>query len=156
MQISLRLKSLLNKLNNYSSLTTINHQKILDHNLNYPFDSPMSDKRELKLECCRNTVRNVLSDAKIMCFAANREPLINTNQFNLKKKWCKIMNNLDQNQWNQIVFTDEKTLQNFHNGTVKVYRKRGECNDHHTYRRTLNRFKINLFGYITSQGLGNL
>lgn len=37
-----------------------------------------------------------------------------------------------------------------------MYRKRGEPSENHIYRKTLNRFKINLFGYITSKGLGNL
>lgn len=116
----------------------------------------MKIKRELKLGCSDDTVRNVLSKRNIKSYLAKNEPLVNSAQFNLKKRWCQITKNLDQHQWNNIIFTDEKTLQNYHNGTVKVYRERGTQSEKHIYRRTLNRFKINLFGYITSNGLGNL
>lgn len=144
------------KTNHHSSVTSIDQKKILDHNINHPFDYPTKIKRELKLNCSRDTVRNVLAKSDVKSYLAKEEPLVNSNQFNLKKRWCQITKNLKPNEWNQIIFTDEKTLQNFHNGKVKVYRKRGEQSAKHIYRRTLNRFKINLFGYITSKGLGNL
>lgn len=98
----------------------------------------------------------MLANSDVKCHTATTQPLINSNQFDLKKKWSIMMSKLDQTQWNQIVFSDEKTLQNFNNGKVKVYRKRCELSENHIYKKTLNRFKINLFGYITRRGLGNL
>lgn len=68
-----------------------------------------------------------------------------------------MVKDLKQEHWDTIIFTDEKTLQNYHNGKIKVYRKRGNGKARKfIYRKTLNRFKLNLFGYITSNGVGNL
>lgn len=144
------------KLPTFTSLSPKEKQSILDHNNSNPFDNPSVIKKKLKLECDVKTVRNVLSSRDIKAYSANFKPLVNSNQYNLRIRWCQIMRNLNQDQWNQIVFSDEKCLQSYNNGKVKVYRKRGEESDIHIYRRSLNRFKINLFGYITSTVIGNL
>lgn len=140
----------------HTSITPYNQSQILEYNQQNPFDKPKEIKRELRLDCSDNTVMNVLSKSDVKCYIAVTQPLINAVRFDLKKRWAIIMNKLNQSDWNQIVFSDEKTLQNFNNGKIKVYRKRNEASVDHVYRKTLNRFKINLFGYITSRGLGNL
>lgn len=145
-----------NKIKSHTSVSITNQRKIINHNSRKPFHHPNQIKRELKLNCHPNTIKNVLSNSGIKSHLATIKPLVNSNQFNLRKRWCDITKHLSLDHWKHIVFTDEKCLQNYHNGTVKVYRRRGELNESHIYRRTLNRFKINLFGYITSNGLGNL
>lgn len=101
------------------SVTLYEQNQILEHVKEYPFDHPKDIKRELQLECVKNTVKNVLANSNVNCYKAIAKPLINANQFNLKKQWSSIMRKLDQRKWNQIVFSDEKTLQNYNNGTVK-------------------------------------
>lgn len=75
----------------------------------------------------------------------------------MRINWCELTKDFTQSHWDTIIFCDEKTLQNYHNGKIKVYRKRGNGKARkYIYRRTLNRFKLNLFGYITSNSVGNL
>jgi hypothetical protein len=64
--------------------------------------------------------------------------------------------NQDNNIWNNVVFSDEKTFQSSHNGRIRVYRPPGtRYNEQYVknYDRS-GRFSLNIWGWISSRGPG--
>lgn len=64
--------------------------------------------------------------------------------------------NNENNFWENIVFSDEKTFQSCSNGRVRVYRPVGERYTEqyiHKIQRS-GRFSVNTWGWISAQGLG--
>ena len=53
-----------------------------------------------------------------------------------------------------VIFTDEKPLQNFANAKTKIWRTTEEANDPllHVIKDKTGRFSINLWGYVSSIG----
>jgi hypothetical protein len=91
----------------------------------------------------------------ISAYLATYAPLLSAKNYDLKIKWSDIVKDLTIEQWQSVIFCDEKTLQSVHYGRLKVYRKRGRSN-RFVFRRPLNRIKINLFGWISNTGVGHL
>lgn len=96
------------KTNHHTSVTTNNQQRILDHNSNHPFDNPKQIKLQLMLNCSHETIKNVLLNSKIKRHSAKLEPLINANQFGLKKRWSRMMSKFNNDDWKQIIFQMKK------------------------------------------------
>lgn len=66
------------------------------------------------------------------------------------------LNNLLREDWNRVVFTDEKVFQSSYNGQVRVYRPRNSRFDEayiNNYNRS-GRFSINSWAWLSSEGLG--
>lgn len=58
--------------------------------------------------------------------------------------------------WNNVIFSDEKTFQSTHNGILKVYRPRRTRYDPRYTRKTntSGRFKVNVWCWISARGPG--
>jgi hypothetical protein len=64
--------------------------------------------------------------------------------------------NQDNNIWNNVVFSDEKTFQSSHNGRNRVYRPPGS-RYYEQYVKNYDRsgrFSLNIWGWISSRGPG--
>lgn len=115
-------------------------------------------KNRLKLDCHYLTIRNFLRHSGVFRCLATHLPLVSPVNMKLKEQFARTVCDLSAADYKVIVFSDEKTFQSYHNGRVYVYRKRG-TGSHPRYRYRRNKssnFKLNCFGFLTSQGVGNL
>lgn len=99
-------------------------KKITDYIENYPFDTLYELKRNLRLTCSRFTIRNFLKSQGIRAYQAQKSLYHLPNHLNMRSIFCNHVKEFNINDWNLVVFSDEKTLQNFHSGRIVVYRKR--------------------------------
>lgn len=87
--------------------------------------------------------------------AANNFFLTEANKLERLRFAQQFVNN-ENNFWENIVFSDEKTFQSCSNGRVRVYRPVGERYTEqyiHKIQRS-GRFSVNTWGWISAQGLG--
>lgn len=112
------------KISKFSSITKLEQQRILNYVDNYPFDTMYDLKRNLRLQCSRLSIRNFLKSKGVRAYLSQRNLYHLPTHMNIRKTFCDKVKNLNLDDWNSIVFSDEKTLQNFHNGRIFVYKKR--------------------------------
>lgn len=108
----------------FTSITKLEQTKILSYIKDYPFDTLYELKRNLRLQCCRSSIRNFLRSNGVRAYLAQRSLYHLPNHINMRRIFCEEVLNFTDHHWRLVVFSDEKTLQNFHNGRIRVYRKR--------------------------------
>ena len=142
----------------FTSLTPFQQKEILHFVRLNPFTNLNKIRTVLKLNVSPLTIRKFLKLHKFGCFSAAEQLLISPTNERLRRQFCSIMSNLDDSTIQTFVFCDEKTLQNHHNGPVRVYRQRGRPNGRQFIFRRHSQcsLKVNLFGFITSSGIGDL
>jgi transposase len=95
-----------------------------------PFQSAVNARLETAFPACLKTARKRIRESEL--------------------------SNQDNNIWNNVVFSDEKTFQSSHNGRIRVYRPTGtRYNEQYVknYDRS-GRFSLNIWGWISSRGPG--
>jgi transposase len=95
-----------------------------------PFQSAVNARLETAFPACLKTARKRIRESEL--------------------------SNQDNNIWNNVVFSDEKTFQSSHNGRIRVYRPPGtRYNEQYVknYDRS-GRFSLNIWGWISSRGPG--
>lgn len=115
-------------------------------------------KQRLKLNCDCYTLRNFLRSHGIRPHSVPDEVLVSDFHWNNKVRFANLMADVRQEVIDTFIFCDEKTIQNHYNGRLRVYRKRGS---RHRSRWRFRRnpqtsIKANLFGFITSAGVGDI
>ncbi len=119
-----------------------------------PFDSYGQCIKTLKLPVHRNTIGNVLTENKFGTFVACQKHFISLqNQLKRLKFALKYRHWTDE--WLQVLFMDEKTVQTYSNGKMLVKRRLKESFDVDklkidTKQNTDN--KVNLFGVVSFNG----
>lgn len=88
------------------------------------FNSALKIKIHLNLDCHPSTIRNILKKNKFKLHSLIETPYLNPLNKALKDKFCNLTKNLSGEDWMSVVFTDEKIVQNFSNGSDKAYRLR--------------------------------
>ena len=142
----------------FTSLTFYQQQSILNHIEHQPFITFAEIKRALNLDCQIATIRSFLLASGFRSFFTREDLLISEHNLNRRITFAEKMSMLSQSLINRIVFADEKTLYNTYSGRVRVIRRRGHQNSRRfVFRRNpQSSCKINLFGFITSGGCGDL
>ena len=95
-----------------------------------------------------STAKRILRKAGLPGFRARTKQSLSEKHMAARLAFAIKYRHLD---WTKVVFTDEKTMQNYYNGKKWVRRPKGQAwNERYVIRMDKTRkFKVNLWGYIT-------
>ena len=141
-----------------SSLTDFERQQIARYAEQNIFATSFEIKVNCHLRVCLNTIRNYLADIHLQSFVAREQVAVNAAQRRLRDQFAVLVQHFDQAAWDTIIFSDEKTLQSYYKGKIRIIRQRGQGRDRRfQFRKNKqSRHKINLYGFITANGVGEL
>lgn len=111
-------------------------------------------KSELKLPCSESTISRYLKDNDLKCYVQRKKLLLNADHKLKRMAYALTYCDLPAEFWSTVIFTDEKGVQNYSNGRALVRRPRktSKSIEFATISDKSNRFKINLWGYVCSNG----
>lgn len=115
---------------------------------------------KLKLELftvSKSTISSYLVKNDLKCHVASKSILLSPDHIAARLAFVDEYINKPDDYWNDMVYTDEKPLQNYHDGRVLIRRSRSEDpNDPElrTIKDKTGRFMINLWGYMSVKGAG--
>lgn len=120
-----------------------------------PFETAVNAREETNFPGSANTARRRIRLSNLKnCAASNKIFLTEANK---QRRVEFAREYVDRDIfWENVVFSDEKTFQSCHNGTLRVYRPVGMRYDER-YTRKLNksgRFCVNVWGWISIRGPG--
>lgn len=108
-----------------SKLTSQQTFNVLKYFIQNPFHSNKECINELKLPVCNQTITNILSRNKFATFVACKKNFISM-QNQIKRLRFALKYRYWTTEWLRVCFGDEKTIQTYANGTVRVKRKRND------------------------------
>ena len=100
-----------------------------------------------------NTVKRELRRMGLPAYIAKSKNKLKQKHMDKREEFAKEKKDYD---WNKVVFSDEKTVQNFYGGRQYVRRPRGQdWNEKYIIRMDRTRsFKVNLWGFISMDQCG--
>ena len=128
------------------------HQ-LIDCCKRYSYASARELRDKQKLTCSVSTIRRVLKKYDLSGYRAVIKQKLTKAHMDARVQFA---NQMIASDWKNIVFSDEKTMQNYYNARPYVRRPRGQAwNERYIIRMDKARkFKINLWGYITPTNYG--
>ena len=134
--------------NGKSVLSQVQVNKIVERSKQYSFASAREIRDKEKLSCSVSTVKRVLKKYDLNGYRAVTRQLLSATHMAERVKFAQGMLGKD---WKNIIFSDEKSMQNYYNARPYVRRPRGQAfNERYIIRMDKTRkFKLNLWGYIT-------
>lgn len=129
--------------------------KALNYFIDNPFDSYKECIKNLKLPIHRTTLAKSLSKNGIRNYAACTKQFLSMQNQIKRLKFAINYQSWTAEQWSQVCFIDEKTVQTYSNGRVMVKRKKNERYNPdkmitQEVQNTAN--KVNLVGVVSYHG----
>lgn len=151
-------KHQLKKQRKFTSLTTYEQEQIEQKIETNVFTKISTIHQDLRLPCAPQTVHNYVKAIKYRRFLANETISLNKLNQSVKAKFASLVSGFSREHLECILFCDEKTLFSGMTSNVFVYRKRGQRNQRkfRFFRNLQTAIKVNLFGYITPNGVGDI
>jgi transposase len=121
-----------------------------------PFQSAVNARLETAFPACLKTARKRIRESELRNRSATNKIYLTEENKAGRIRFAQEYINQDNNIWNNVVFSDEKTFQSSHNGRIRVYRPPGtRYNEQYVknYDRS-GRFSLNIWGWISSRGPG--
>ena len=152
------VKMLKKSLPKRSALTVLEQKRIRNFVTENIYATKAQIKINCKLGCSLNTIRNFLRDEKVYSFVAKEAVHLNSNHIRLRDEFAAMVASWPASVWQCVLFSDEKTLQSYYKGKIRLYRARGKGADRRfLFRKDKgSRLKLNLFGWISPNGVGDL
>ena len=115
-----------------------------------PFSTVRQLRNDLRLMCSISTIKRILRKAGLPGYRARTKNGLTEAHKTARMEFANKHQDFD---WKNVIFSDEKTVQNYYNGKKYVRRPRGQAwNERYVIRTNRARqFKINLWGYITPE-----
>lgn len=137
------------------SSTADQDRELVNYLRDHPFHTATKAKEAVNFPASVNTARRRIraSDIKNRC-AANKIFLTEANKQRRLEFAQEYLN--EENLWDTVVFSDEKTFQSSNNGSIRVYRPTGTRYDERFTHKTnqSGRFSVNVWGWISARGPG--
>ena len=128
-------------------------KKLIEFANRHPFHTLAQLKSQFDLPYGLSNISNILMKHGLHSFVAKlKDPLTKKS----KELRIKFANDNEKLNFGRVVFTDEKTVQNFYNGRARVRRPRGEgWKPNNMLTVDQNRScKVNVWGYLCKEGCG--
>lgn len=104
---------------------------------------------EMNWPCSTSFISSLLNRNKIRAFNAPKKPFLSEKHLQQRTVFSETTSAWTLENWQKVIFSDEKTLQSHPNGRVKIKRVRGfKFNPDFAVRIPRNKFKINIWGCI--------
>lgn len=137
-----------------TKLTAQQTFNVLNYFVQNPFHYHKQCIKNLNLLVCETTIRNVLSKNGVGTYAAYSKQFL-TLQNQIKRLKFALKYRHWSDEWLQVNFLDEKTVQTYANGRVAVKRKKNERQNVDkmvTTESQNGRNKVNLMGIVSFNG----
>lgn len=138
-----------------TKLTAQQTFKVLRYFIDHPFHTYSQCAKFLKLNITRQTVGNVLSRNSVGNYVAQRRQFLSMQNQIKRLRFALKYQDWTAEQWMNVSFMDEKTVQTFANGRVLVKRERKERHNPKylaQFESGNSRYKVNLFGAVSFNG----
>ncbi len=125
---------------------------------NFPYETPEQIRNTLGLECSVDTVRLVLKSLGIKRYRAYQTERLTEAHMQSRLNFANEHQHWNANNWDEVIFTDEKVFLSYPNGVVHVSRPRGHRNNSQFFadKKVSGRFSVNCHLWMTGNGLGGL
>ncbi len=100
--------------------------QVFDYFIKNPFNTSMQCIKDLKLSVCRSTIERVLNGNGIKSYGACQKPFISIKNQLKRLQFAIKFRGWTSDQWANVAYIDEKTIQTYSNGKVLVKRRKGE------------------------------
>lgn len=111
-------------------------------------------KTALSLPCGLSTICNYLRANDLGCFVQRKKMLLNDDHKFKRLLFALTYYDLPPDFWMNVIFTDEKSVQNFNNGKTLIRRPKRthRAAEYATVCDKSGRFRVNLWGFVCSKG----
>lgn len=133
-----------------TKLSAQDEMEVVDYVTEHPFSSNSDVISKLNLPVCSNTITNILERNGIGCYVALSKPFINLRNINLRLKFVNEYITWKNNNWQNVIFTDESTFYSSFSTRIFVKRPKGE-RDNQKYileQEKQNVFKLNILAVM--------
>lgn len=123
----------------------------------HPFYTVVNAVRESNFPGSSRTARRRIKETDLRCRSAAKKILLTQNHKDRRVGFALEYVAVDDNFWNNIIFTDEKTFQSTRNGPIRVYRPpNSRFEEEYVNHAAGNRFGVNMWAWISALGPGVL
>lgn len=137
------------------SLSAQKVHQVLKYFLDNPFNTYKQCIRDLKLPVCYQTIANVLTRNGVKNYIACSKPFLSLLNRIKRLRFAIKYRDWSWQQWANVVFMDEKTIQTYGNGKVMVKRRRNERYEpRNMFLQEIQnkKNKVNLVGTVSCDG----
>ena len=106
---------------------------------------------ELQLPCSKATICRLLRAYRLKSRTARKVFILSPNHKEKRLQFASEYLEVDNNFWDSVVFTDEKSVQNYCNGQMKIRCVSKE--DATVYQDKSRRLRVNLWAFISMRGI---
>lgn len=128
---------------------------VLKYFIDNPFHTYAQCIKKFNLPVHRNTIGNILAGNKMGNFVACPKQFLSLRNQIRRLKFALKYRHWSSDQWKQVHFIDEKTVQTYSNGKLMVKRRLNERYDPEkmkTDEKQNTKNKLNLFGVVSYNG----
>lgn len=121
-----------------------------------PYQTAIRAKEETEFPGSSDTAWRRIRDTEIRSRCAANKIFLTEENKQQRLQFAQDLIRQADDFWDNVVFSDEKCFQSCHNGTVRVYRPRGERYNPQYTRKTnkSGRFSVNVWAWISRRGRG--
>ena len=119
-----------------------------------PFTVAVKAMAETDFPASRSTACRRIKKSPLKNYVAVKKIIL--RQEHKQARIIFALNNILREDWNRVIFTDEKVFQSSFNGHIRVYRPRGTRFDEKYTNNSerSGRFSVNVWAWLSYQGLG--
>ncbi|CAF3104019.1 unnamed protein product, partial [Rotaria sp. Silwood2] len=115
-------------------------------------------KNDFQLSISQSTISRILNEFGMHSYVLPRKPKLTSKQKKLRLSWCTKHLDWSEDDWKNIIFTDESRFQLI-NRKNRIYVRRHHRDPqryNHTQVRVHTGCGVGVWSYLTSNGVGNL
>lgn len=123
-----------------------------------PFSTVIQAVEDINFPGSTRTGRRRVKEFELRCHAAAQKPKLNLGHKENRLGFALQHMGQNENFWNTVIFSDEKTFQSGYNGKIRVYRPKNTRFDEQyvSEKNKSGRFSVNMWAWISAQGPGVL
>lgn len=136
--------------------TEENDEALINFLREHPFETAVTAKRETNFPGSQRTALRRLKYSDLNNYSAASKFFLTEIHRQRRLAFAHQYSNMNEQFWSNVIFSDEKVFQSYHNGRVRVYRPQ---NSRYSQRyikeiKKSGRFSVNMWAWISVHGPG--
>lgn len=137
--------------------TADNDAALINYLRDNPFSTAVAAKEETAFPASHRTALRRIKNSNLRNYSAARKGFLTQVHQQRRLEFAEEYVNMDNNFWENVIFSDEKIFQSCHNSRVRLYRPRNSNRYSQEYVQQIKRsgrFSVNVWAWISVQGPG--